>query len=58
MFELTDDQRQAIALTKYVGMTTYEASSILGVTETTLKARLKRGLDKIKKQWQVEETNQ
>jgi len=58
MFELTDDQRQAIALTKYVGMTTNEASSILGVTETTLKARLKRGLDKIKKQWQVEETNQ
>jgi DNA-directed RNA polymerase specialized sigma24 family protein len=39
-------------------MTTNEASSILGVTETTLKARLKRGLDKIKRQWQVEETNQ
>lgn len=58
MFELSDEQRQAIALTKYAGMTTNEASSLLGVTETTLKARLKRGLDKIKKQWQVEEANQ
>ncbi len=58
MFELSDEQRQAITLTKYAGMTTNEASSVLGVTETALKARLKRGLDKIKKQWLVEEANQ
>lgn len=57
MLDLSDEQRQAIALTQYVGMTANEASVVIGVTETTLKARLKRGLDKIKKRWQLEETN-
>lgn len=54
MFELSHEQREAITLTKFIGMTAHEASVEVGVTESTLKARLRRGLDKIKTQWQVE----
>ncbi len=54
MDQLSNEQRQAVALTKYLGMTTIEASALLGVTEGTVKARLRRGLHNIKKQWQEE----
>lgn len=51
MEQLSNEQRQAVALTKYFGMTTIEAASLIGVTEGTVKARLRRGLHNIKRQW-------
>jgi len=53
LFCLSDEQRSAITMTKLMGMTTNEASIALGVSESTLKGRLRRGLNKIKKQWQA-----
>ncbi|PHS31838.1 MAG: hypothetical protein COA95_04955 [Methylophaga sp.] len=52
MKQLSEEQRQAVELTKYLGMTTIEVSNLLGVRESTVKARLRRGLHHIKKQWQ------
>ena len=49
---LADDQRQAVALTKYLGMTTDEAAVAVGIKEPAMKARLRRGLKTIEKQWQ------
>lgn len=38
------DQRDAIVLVKYAGYTASEAAGRLGITESALKARLRRGL--------------
>ncbi|MCP5144225.1 MAG: sigma-70 family RNA polymerase sigma factor [Gammaproteobacteria bacterium] len=52
---LSPDHREAVALTKYVGMTTAEAATWLGINETAVKARLRRGLLAIRKQMETEE---
>lgn len=52
---LKPDYREAVALTKYAGMTTLEAANWLGVSESAIKARLRRGLVAIHKQLQIEE---
>lgn len=54
---LSDEQREAIMLTKYQGMTTVEAAQSIGINESALKARLRRGLRLINKQWQADWTN-
>ncbi len=46
---LAPDHREAIALTQYAGCTTAEAAAWLGISETALKARLRRGLIAIRK---------
>ncbi|MEQ8659552.1 MAG: sigma-70 family RNA polymerase sigma factor [Gammaproteobacteria bacterium] len=46
---LTPDHREAITLTQYAGCTTAEAAAWLGISETALKARLRRGLIAIHK---------
>ena len=53
---LKPDYREAVALTKYAGMTTLEAASWLGVSESAMKARLRRGLVAIHKQLEIEES--
>lgn len=52
---LQPDYREAVALTKYAGMTTLEAANWLGVSESAIKARLRRGLTAIHRQLEVEE---
>jgi RNA polymerase sigma-70 factor (ECF subfamily) len=52
---LNPDHREAVALTKYAGMTTLEAANWLGVSESAIKARLRRGLVAIHRQLEVEE---
>ena len=54
MANLSYDQRQAVTLTKYLGMTTNEAAQLLGIKESAVKARLRRGLKILQKQWQQE----
>lgn len=49
---LPEEQKQAITLTKYVGLTTDEAAKLVNVKESTLKARLRRGIQNITTQWQ------
>ena len=51
---LKPDHREAVTLTKYAGMTTAEAASWLGVSESALKARLNRGLLAIRRQLDAE----
>lgn len=41
---LSPDQREAITLVKYLGLTTAEAARRAGIGESALKARLRRGL--------------
>lgn len=53
---LKPDHREAVALTKYAGMTTLEAASWLGVSESAIKARLRRGLSAIQRQLELEES--
>ena len=53
---LQPDYREAVALTKYAGMTTLEAAKWLGVSESAIKARLRRGLLAIHRQLEIEET--
>jgi RNA polymerase sigma-70 factor (ECF subfamily) len=53
---LKPDYREAVALTKYAGMTTLEAASWLGVSESAIKARLRRGLVAIHRQLELEES--
>jgi len=50
--ELQPEQQQAIALTKYAGMTTQEAAEVVGINESALKARLRRSLKKLAHKWQ------
>ena len=52
---LQPDYREAVALTKYAGMTTLEAANWLGVSESAIKARLRRGLHAIHRQLEIEE---
>ena len=51
---LTPDHREAIALTQYAGYTTAEAAAWLGISESALKARLRRGLLAIRKVLEAE----
>lgn len=50
--KLKPEQQQAIALTKYAGMTTLEAAEVVGINESALKARLRRSLKAIAQHWQ------
>lgn len=50
--KLKPEQQQAIALTKYAGMTTLEAAKVVGINESALKARLRRSLKALAEQWQ------
>ncbi|HKK15293.1 MAG TPA: sigma-70 family RNA polymerase sigma factor [Gammaproteobacteria bacterium] len=52
---LQPDYREAVALTKYAGMTTLEAANWLGISESAIKARLRRGLVAIHRQLEIEE---
>lgn len=54
--KLKPDYREAVALTKYAGMTTLEAANWLGVSESAIKTRLRRGLIAIHKQLDIEES--
>ena len=51
---LKPDYREAVTLTKYAGMTTLEAADWLGISESAIKARLRRGLTAIEKQLETE----
>ena len=51
---LAPDHREAITLTQYAGCTTAEAAAWLGISETALKARLRRGLIAIRKLLEAE----
>lgn len=53
---LKPEQQQAIALTKYAGMTTLEAAKVVGINETALKARLRRSLKALADHWQSDWT--
>lgn len=53
---LKPDYREAVTLTKYAGMTTLEASRWLGISESAIKARLRRGLSAIQRQLDTEES--
>jgi len=53
---LQPDYREAVTLTKYAGMTTLEAASWLGISESAIKARLRRGLIAIQRQLETEES--
>ena len=53
---LKPDYREAVALTKYAGMTTLEAANWLGVSESAIKSRLRRGLIAIRKHLELEES--
>lgn len=46
---LHPDQREAVTLAKYGGLTASEAAAWLGISESALKARLQRGLGAIRK---------
>lgn len=46
------DQREAIALTQYLGLTSLEAARRVGIKESALKARLRRGLKTLQQHWQ------
>lgn len=54
MAKLSYEQREAVTLTKYHGMTTNEAAQLIGIKESTVKARLRRGLKILHKQWQYD----
>ncbi len=49
---LKPEQQEAIALTKYAGMTTLEAAKVAGINESALKARLRRSLKALAQHWQ------
>ncbi|MCB1749086.1 MAG: sigma-70 family RNA polymerase sigma factor [Gammaproteobacteria bacterium] len=46
---LAPDHREAVALTQYAGFTAAEAADWLNISESALKARLRRGLAAIRK---------
>lgn len=52
---LKPEQREAVVLTKYAGMTTAEAASWLEISESSVKARLRRGLKAANQQLTEEE---
>lgn len=51
---LAPDHREAVALTHYAGCTAAEAAAWLGISESALKARLRRGLAAIRKALEAE----
>lgn len=51
---LAPDHREAVALTQYAGCTAAEAASWLGISESALKARLRRGLNAIRRALEAE----
>ncbi len=51
---LKPDYREAVALTQYAGCTAAEAADWLGISESALKARLRRGLNDIRKTLEAE----
>ena len=52
---MATEHRDAIALTQYAGYTAPEAARKLGISESALKARLRRGLLAIRKQLEGED---
>ena len=54
MRKLSYDQREAVTLTKYLGMTTNEVAQLIGIKEGAVKARLRRGLKILQKQWRYD----
>ena len=51
---LAPDHREAVALTQYAGFTAAEAADWLNISESALKARLRRGLAAIRKMLDAE----
>jgi len=51
---LSDDHREVLMLTKYMGLTTLEVASSLGISESAVKARLRRSLQIVQKSWEAE----
>lgn len=47
--------REAITLTKYIGMTTFEAANKVGISESAMKARLRRALIEVHQKLKIEE---
>jgi RNA polymerase sigma-70 factor (ECF subfamily) len=54
MLRLSADHREVLVMTKYFGLTTLEAAESIGISESAVKARLRRGLNIIKKDWEAE----
>ena len=54
MLRLSADHREVLVMTKYMGLTTLEVADSLGISESAVKARLRRGLKKIKEVWDAE----
>ena len=52
---MAPDHREAVALTQYAGYTVAEAAQQLGISQSALKARLRRGLLAIRKQLEAED---
>lgn len=52
---MAPDHRDAVALTQYAGYTVAEAAQQLGISQSALKARLRRGLLIIRKQLEAED---
>ena len=57
MSKLSYEQRETVTLTKYLGMTTNEVAQLIGIKESAVKGRLRRGLKVLHKQWQCNEVN-
>lgn len=51
---LKTTHREAVVLTKYAGMTTLEAAQWVGVSESAIKSRLRKGLHLLRKQLEQE----
>ena len=54
MLRLSADHREVLVMTKYLGLTTLEVSASLGISESAVKARLRRGLKRIQEVWDAE----
>lgn len=54
MVHLSNDHREVVVMTKYMGYTTLEAAETLGISESAVKARLRRGLKMIQTLWEAE----
>ena len=54
MVHLSNDHREVVVMTKYMGYTTLEAAETIGISESAVKARLRRGLKMIQTLWEAE----
>lgn len=54
MLRLSAEHREVLVMTKYMGLTTIEVAASLGISESAVKARLRRGLKNIKEAWDEE----